>query len=101
MYVFYKEETPTRGIIQTKVFDDGVLSSEQKENGVKIDSFPQRPEEKDGFYINEIINPETGNITFEYTERPPTTEEELQKLKAEDLNNKEAIAELYMLTLGV
>ena len=32
--------------------------------------------------------------------RPMTPEDEIAKLKQEDLNNKEAIAELYLLSMG-
>jgi len=59
------------------------------------------------------VNPETKDLEFSYPDPnlPPEEQpepvyqkplsEEVEELKAEDLNNKEAIAELYMLTLGV
>lgn len=55
------------------------------------------------------VNPETKELEFSYPdpsepEAPPVYQEPLskqvEKLKQEDLNNKEAIAELYMLSMG-
>lgn len=55
------------------------------------------------------VNPETKELEFSYPdpnepEAPPVYQEALssqvQRLKQEDLNNKEAIAELYMLSMG-
>lgn len=34
------------------------------------------------------------------SERPISPEEEIARLRQEDLNNKEAIAELYLMTMG-
>lgn len=55
------------------------------------------------------VNPETKTLEFSYPDpnepeapqefRKPLSEE-VEKLKAEDLNNKEAIAELYLLSMG-
>lgn len=55
------------------------------------------------------VNPETKELEFSYPvpgepeapeELRKPLSEEVEKLKAEDLNNKEAIAELYMLNMG-
>lgn len=55
------------------------------------------------------VNPQTKELEFSYPdpnepEQPPVFQEPLstqvEKLKQEDLNNKEAIAELYMLSMG-
>lgn len=55
------------------------------------------------------VNPETKKLEFSYPdpnepEKPPVFQEALSKqvdkLKQEDLNNKEAIAELYMMSMG-
>lgn len=58
---------------------------------------------------NYRVNPETKELEFSYPDpnepeapqefRKPLSEE-VEKLKAEDLNNKEAIAELYLLSMG-
>lgn len=55
------------------------------------------------------VNPETKELEFSYPDpnepeapsvfRPPLSEE-VERLKQEDLNNKEAIAELYLLSMG-
>lgn len=55
------------------------------------------------------VNPETKELEFSYPnpnepEAPPVynkpLSEEIERLKVEDLNNKEAIAELYLLSMG-
>lgn len=55
------------------------------------------------------VNPQTKELEFSYPDpneptAPPVYQEPLSKqverLKQEDLNNKEAIAELYMLSMG-
>ncbi|MEK4085597.1 hypothetical protein [Psychrobacillus sp. FSL K6-1415] len=55
------------------------------------------------------VNPTTKEVEFSYpnpdeTEAPQVfrkpLSEEVERLKAEDLNNKEAIAELYLLSMG-
>ncbi|SET86249.1 hypothetical protein SAMN05216389_1463 [Oceanobacillus limi] len=56
------------------------------------------------------VNPETKDLEFSYpdpNEEPQEPvyqkplSEEVDKLKTEDLNNKEAIADLYVMTMGV
>jgi hypothetical protein len=55
------------------------------------------------------VNIETGTLEFQYRDQnEPDVEQpfraplsqEVEKLKQEDLNNKEAIAELYMISMG-
>lgn len=88
-YAILKERNPdTVGVIELEY---GELSQDFLEsNGVRV-------------------NIETGKLEFSYPDpnepeapqvfRKPLSEE-IERLKAEDLNNKEAIAELYLLSMG-
>lgn len=80
---------------------DGLGKSETEllQDGKLIDSIPAPTPilgKQPVYYYDESNN----SVYIEYVDRPLTPNEELEKLKTEDLNNKEAIAELYIMSMG-
>lgn len=80
------------------VYDESILTNEQKATGWAVNSLPE-PEERDGFYSILKFDVDKKEIWYEYEPIPPTPEEQIKQLK-DDLDN--AILELTttITTLG-
>jgi len=100
MYVFKNEQDNT---VSRIVYMESILTDEEKSLGVQVNSIPEPNDTLGKIPVLRINN--NNGLYYEYVDRQLTKEEKselkLQGLQEEDLNNKEAIAELYMLTLGV
>lgn len=62
-----------------------------------FETIPQKNESENTIGELHYINNE---LVWVYVDKPKDLTEQVAKLKEEDLNNKEAIAELYLLSMG-
>ena len=85
------------------IYGGSTITEEQKNRMVAVEALPE-PEDIEGKVAQIKANLETQEVYYVYEYYVPSQEdlqkEELAHLKQEDLNNKEAIAELYMMTMG-
>ena len=90
--VFYEKETDTRAkitMIHNQPYDDkNGLLQKQIDKGIEIDSMPTQ-EQIEGKQTLPYVNPKTKEVWYEYTDRPLTVEERLNRLeKATGIGDK-------------
>lgn len=109
-YVFFTLDLYGETSVEKDVQDFKILSERNRDTFDVIEleygQYAQDFIESQGNYR---VNPETKELEFSYPDlnEPEAPQEfrqplsvEVEKLKEEDLNNKEAIAELYLLSMG-
>jgi hypothetical protein len=70
------------------------------DGGVLVASVPE-PEAIAGKLSELYYNPQTGALTYQYTDRPKTDKELLAQAQADNLTALEALAELYEMVLAL
>jgi hypothetical protein len=79
MYVFTKEISTDKHMVERIVYLDSVLDDEQKQQAIHVESIPD-PQQIEGKIPHLYYRPSTNEFYYEYVDRPLTQEEQIQQL---------------------
>lgn len=93
--LFVKKESEERAEVQTIHNAPELLSEEKKTEGIEVPSVPEY-EEQFGKESHLYVNPTTKELWYEFTDRPLTMEEKMEKMEASQLQQDELLMELML-----
>ncbi|MED1800218.1 hypothetical protein [Brevibacillus porteri] len=93
--IFYKKESETKAFVASILYNTTGFDPQDLAECLEVGEIPE-PEAQQGKLHNLYVNPKTKELWYEYTDRPLTAEEKMEKMEAQLKITQDALDALLL-----